>query len=117
MAATLLLDPETWDLTLDASGNVAVAQAPYALAQDASSACRLFRGELWYDTTQGINYSGNILGFQAPISLLRADLIAAAETVPDVTAAKVFVTAIIDRRVVGQVQVFDSSGNLLAANF
>jgi hypothetical protein len=41
-----LLDRSTSDLALDASGNIAVASAPYALAHDAASAIRLFAGEL-----------------------------------------------------------------------
>ena len=54
MPATLLLTPQTWDLTVDASNNIAVAAEPYALAQDAASAIRLFQGEDYYDTTRGI---------------------------------------------------------------
>ena len=40
---TLLLRPDTWDLTLDSAGNIAVAENPYALAQDAASAIKLFQ--------------------------------------------------------------------------
>ena len=53
---TLLLDQTTWDLTLDANNNIALAAEPYAFAQDAASAIRLFQGELWYDTTRGVPY-------------------------------------------------------------
>jgi hypothetical protein len=35
---TLFLNPGPWDLTLDASGNIALAAEPYSLAQDAASA-------------------------------------------------------------------------------
>ena len=65
---TLLLDRATWDLCLDAAGNIATASEPYALAQDASSAIRLFVSEAWYDTTQGIPYFTNILGQAPPIA-------------------------------------------------
>lgn len=41
---TLLLDRATWDLAVDAQGNIAVADVPYATAQDVSSAVRVFRG-------------------------------------------------------------------------
>lgn len=34
---TLLLDQKSWDLTLDAAGNIAVAAEPYAIAQDVAS--------------------------------------------------------------------------------
>ena len=43
---TLLLTTDAWDLTVDVSGNIAVADEPLALAQDAASAIRLFAGEL-----------------------------------------------------------------------
>ena len=44
---TLYLDPQSWDLVLDAAGNIAMAKDPYAKAQDVASACRLFSGELY----------------------------------------------------------------------
>ena len=40
--STLLLDQTEWDLVLDASGNIALASPPYALAQDVASAVRTF---------------------------------------------------------------------------
>lgn len=51
---TLLLDRATWDLAVDAQGNIAVADVPYATAQDVSSAVREFRGECWYNTALGL---------------------------------------------------------------
>lgn len=53
---TLSLDVGAWDLTLDAAGNIALAQPPYAVAQDVASACQTWLGELWYDTTLGVNF-------------------------------------------------------------
>ena len=35
---TLYLDPQSWDLVLDAAGNIAMAKGPYAKAQDVASA-------------------------------------------------------------------------------
>ena len=63
---TLLLDRTQWDLVQDANGNIALATEPYARAQDVASACRLFRGELWYDTAAGIPYFEDILGKSPP---------------------------------------------------
>ena len=116
MSATLLLDTLLWDLTLDASGNIAVATAPYQLAQDAASAIRLFQGELWYDTTQGVPYQ-NILAQNPPLSLLKQQLVDAALTVPDVVSAQCFIASVSGRGVTGQVQVTNSSGVVTAANF
>ena len=106
----------TWDLTLDVNGNIAVASEPYALAQDVASACRTYLGEVYYDTTQGIPYSGQILGQTPPIELLRAQLVAAALTVPDVVSAQVYLT-FVGRVIGGQVQFTDSNGTTQTASF
>lgn len=117
MANTLLLDTETWDLVVDASGNIAMATNPYALAQDAASAIRLFQGELWYDTTQGVPYFADVLGHLPPLPLLKSLLVDAAKTVPGVVAAACFISGISGRSVTGQVQVTDQAGNISAASF
>jgi len=114
---TLLLDTVAWDLVLDANGNIAVASAPYALAQDAASAIRTFAGEVYYDTTQGIPYFGQILGKFPPVSLMKAQFEAAAMTVPSVTAAKAFITGFANRKVTGQVQITDALGATSVAGF
>lgn len=41
---TLKLDNETWDLTIDGNGNIAVADSSEETAQDVASACAMFRG-------------------------------------------------------------------------
>jgi hypothetical protein len=107
---TMLLDRNTWDLVVDAAGNIAVADEPYAIAQDVSSAIRLFLGELWYDTTKGVPYFEQLLGHQPPLGVLKAALTTAALTVPRVTSASVFVTKILDRQIFGQVHVTSDSG-------
>ncbi|RUW74487.1 hypothetical protein [Mesorhizobium sp. M2A.F.Ca.ET.067.02.1.1] len=114
---TLLLDTDTWDLVADASGNIATADEPYALAQDAASAIRLFAGELYYDTTQGIPYFDQILGKAPPVSLMKASFNRAALTVPGVVSAQTFIQSWTDRTVTGQVQVTDAAGNTTAAGF
>ena len=116
MSSTLLLDTQLWDLTLDAAGNIAVATDPYQLAQDAASAIRLFQGELWYDTTQGVPYQ-NILAQNTPLSLLKQQLVDAALTVPDVVSAQCFIASVSGRGVAGQVQVVSSTGATSATNF
>lgn len=110
---TLLLDVGLWDLTLDASGNIAMASAPYSLAQDVASACRTVLGEVYYDTTQGVDYFGQIFGETPPANIFQEMFIAAALTVPGVASA----TCVIEsysaetRTVTGQVQFIDTSGN------
>jgi hypothetical protein len=114
---TLLLSRDNWDLSLDASGNVAMAAAPYALAQDAASAIRLFQGELWYDTGQGVPYFSQILGQAPPIAAMKAAFVTATLTVPGVVSAVCFISGINGRTVTGQVQVVDATGTTTAAGF
>lgn len=114
---TLLLDTGTWDLVLDANGNIAIASPPYSLAQDAASAIRLFQGELWYDTTQGVPYFTQIFGEFPPINYVKAAFINAALTVPGVASAQCFITAVTNRGITGQVQITSTSGQTAVANF
>ena len=118
MAATLLLDQSTWDLCLDASGNIAVATSPYAEAQDAASAIKTFLGECYWDTTIGIPWLQQILGLAPTLALLKALLEAAAETVPGVASAQVFITSLTERGASGQVQVTSkATGQTSVASF
>jgi hypothetical protein len=114
---TLLLDPLSWDLVEDASGNIAVASPPYALAQDAASSIKLFSGELYYDTSQGVDHWGQILGHWPPLSLVKARLAYAAETVPGVVSAVTYLTKFVNRQFTGQVQIKDDTGTTSAAGF
>lgn len=113
MASTLLLDVVAWDMCLDARGNWALAAPPYATIQSVASACKLFLGELYFDTTKGVPYFTDVLGVPYPLALLKSDLVAAALTVPGVLSAVVFLDAVSDRRVTGQVQVETALGLLL----
>ena len=114
---TLLLDRTQWDLVLDASGNIALASEPYAIAQDGSSAIRTFQGEVYYDITLGVPYMAQILGKRPPLSLIKAQMVAAALTVPDAVFAKCYIASIVGRKVTGQVQITDTSGTTTAAGF
>ena len=102
------------DLCLDSSGNIAVAGAPYALAQDAGSACATFLGECYYDTSLGIPYASEVLGHNAPLNLLRAQMVAQALFTPGVVAAQVFFSDITNRVLSGQLQVTDTNGVITA---
>jgi len=115
--STLYLDPTTWDLVLDANGNIAVATEPYSLAQDAASQLRTFKGEVFYDTTQGIDYFGLVLSQPLNLALLRSLLTDAALAVPGIVAAQVFLSDISGRTVHGQVQITDTDGTIAAASF
>ncbi len=120
MASTLLLDRPTWDLVLDAKGNIAVASEPYSLAQDAASAIKTFLGECYWDTTVGVPLLTKVFAGVAPsLALLKSMLVAAAETVPGVASAQVFLSdASPDRGLSGQVQITSAAtGTVTAATF
>jgi hypothetical protein len=106
-ASTLLLDQSTWDLTLNAQGDIAVANPPYSTAQDAASAIMTRLGECYFDTLIGVPWLQQILGQRPSLALLKAQLAAAAETVPDVVpgSAVVYIGSFTARGITGQVQV------------
>lgn len=114
---TLLLDRTTWDLVPNAFGNIAVADEPYALAQDAASAIKLFYGELYYNTAVGVPYFTTILGQAPPLLYIKAQFNLAALTVPGVVAAQSFIESFIDRKIKGQVQVTNEEGVIMTATF
>lgn len=114
---TALLDIVTWDLVVDAGGNIAVASNPYALAQDSASEIRLYQGELYWDTTRGVPYDDQILGKSPPLSYMKKQFVTAAELTPEVVAARAFIQSFVDRKITGQVQVTDKDGVIAAASF
>ncbi len=114
---TLLLDTDRWDVIQDAARNIAVASEPYALAQDAASAIRLFSAELWYDTSLGVPYFSDILGKSPPLQLMKEQFERAALRVPGVVSATCVITSIEGRTVKGQIQILDTSGATQVATF
>jgi hypothetical protein len=103
--ATMLLD-DTWDLTVDAAGNMALApmSPPDNLAQDAASAVRTWLGEEYWNTQIGIPWQ-TILGSVPNLPLLKQQLVNAALTVPGVATAIVFLSSFDNRAISGQIQV------------
>jgi hypothetical protein len=109
MMHTLLLDVQAWDLVLDANNNIAVASEPYSLAQDAASAIKTFLGECYWDTTVGVPWMQSLLAKRPSLPLLKAQLVAAALTVPDVASAIAFISAFTNRTISGQIQVVSAT--------
>jgi hypothetical protein len=107
---TLLLDVSDWDLLLDASGNIALASEPYAVAQDVASALRLFAAELWYNVDKGIPYFTDVFGTTPPVAYFQELMIRAAKTVPTVVSAECIIEAFEGRTVNGQVSFVTSNG-------
>ena len=103
------------DLCLDSSGNIAMCTTPYSLAQDAGCGVATVLGECYYDTSLGIPYQTQDLGYNVPIELLRAQMVAQAMLTPGVVAAQVFFSGIANRVLSGQLQVTDVNGVITAA--
>lgn len=110
---TLLLDVETWDLTLDSGNNIAVSSNPYSIAQDVASAVRTFLGELWYNVNFGVPYLQNILGKMPSPQFMKSKFIDAGLTVPDVDTIVCYLSGVTSARILtGQLQITDVNGKL-----
>lgn len=114
---TLLLDQNIWDLVKDAHGNIALASEPYAIAQDVASAVRVFLGEVWYDTAQGVPYLQQILGKRPPAQFIKDKVAAAGKTTPEVAEIKVTLTGFVDRHLTGQMLIIDTRSRVSIVSF
>lgn len=114
---TLLIDRTANDLVLTLSGDIAVASGGYALAQDAASNIRTFRGECWYNAAKGVPYRAEIQGKAPPLSLVRDAFVRQALAVPGVVKARCYFTDFKGRTLSGQVQVSADGRFFAAAGF
>lgn len=115
--STLKLDPQTWDLTVDALGDIAVDSTSYAVAQDVASAVQTVQGELYFDTTQGIPYRTQVWGQNYVPQLVKAFIEKAALTVPGVKEALATIDLSKSRVLTGDIRVIDENGEALNAHF
>lgn len=111
---TLFLHPETWDLALDVSGNIAVATDDYQQAQDIATSCRVFYGDDYYNKTDGIPYLEEILGRSAfPLSLYQRFIHDRSFLVSGVTSVDVKFHQLNDRLLSGDIIFTNDSGRQL----
>ncbi|ELY2767206.1 hypothetical protein C3O72_02885 [Cronobacter sakazakii] len=113
---TMQLDVSTWDLTLDGNGNIAIADESYSVAQDVASACLVFSGECYYDTTLGIPWKTDVLGKRPTPSFIQQKLQSEALKLPivDQALANVFFDKN-TRSMRGTIRVTDINGNTAQA--
>jgi hypothetical protein len=116
---TLALDPTLWDLTVDVYGNMAtfgdatpgITTGPaIRMAQDAATQCLAFRGEVYYDTTQGVRYD-QILGMVPNMVFITSEFqtqALLAEGVNQCVPALSFVRG--TRQLTGTIYVSDAAG-------
>lgn len=111
---TLYLDPESWDLAIDASRCIALAGDPYATAQTVANACRLWSGEAPFNTDRGIPYATDILGKNPPKQLLASWFEREAKTVPNVQSARAVLESNRNNRALtGQIQCTLTDGTVI----
>lgn len=91
---TLALNNATWDLILDGAGNIATRADSAARTQDVCSACRVFEGEVYYNSSLGVPYLSDVLGEEPNPDSLSAYYITAARTVAGVKDAHLNVTGV-----------------------
>lgn len=107
---TMFLNPTTWDLDVDASGNIAASSLSYAVAQDVASQAMLWQGEAPYSTADGIPYEQSVLGQRPAQATLAAWYQQEALRVPEVASATPVLIYDQARGVTGQIQVTLTDG-------
>lgn len=92
-----------------------MASTTYSTQQDVASAVRTFQGEVWYDTSLGVPYWGQVLGQQPPLSLVKSLVVTEALRVPNVVSARMYVSSFTNRQIQGQIQAKTTSGQILVS--
>ncbi|QDH17396.1 hypothetical protein [Swingsia samuiensis] len=85
---SLLLDRSTWDLVVDANGNLALCDEPYATLQAVACAARCWLGDHFYDTSLGISYQQMSAPGGFPVATLKNQIEQAAASVDGVQSAQ-----------------------------
>lgn len=102
---TIKLDYDTWDLTLDNSGNLATCTGDLAIAQNVATACLVFKGEDIFDSDFGVPYK-NVLGEMPSLSLISAYMAKTALTVENVSKAEPQLEYVAkERKISGQISI------------
>lgn len=81
---TLLLNKDSWDITLDGTGRIALAREEYATAQNVANESRLFTEDAYFIQERGIPHFLAELGRRINAPVLRSYLRRAALQVSDV---------------------------------
>lgn len=110
MPTTLLLDKETWDLSLDDKGYLAVATDEYAIAQNVANAVRLFTKDAYFEQQDGIPHFSIELGHIPSESVVRARINETAKSVAGVVDAVTQLTNFNNRNLEGQIIITTGNG-------
>ena len=108
---TLFLLPTTWDLCLDANGNIAIGTQEYQQAQDIATSCRVFLGDDYYNKNDGIPYLESIMGqSNYPLALYQRNLNDRSLLVEGVETVSITFDQLQDRVLSGTIVFTNSDG-------
>lgn len=113
---TFALDQTTWDLFLDTNGNWGIAENPYSVAQDASTAMRTFLGEKIFATDEGVPYLEELLGKAAPLQLVQSLMDNEALRAPDSKSASTEILESEGGKVTGETKIKTIDGDTLTVS-
>lgn len=114
---SLLLDTDTWDITLNQGGSLATCTGDYALAQDVANRIRLFTDDAYYQPDDGIPHFVLDLGQKVSESLVRARYREQALTVSGVTSATISDLSVSDRVMTGTIEITTENGGTADVDF
>ncbi|MCH5277769.1 MAG: hypothetical protein J1E80_08050 [Desulfovibrionaceae bacterium] len=114
---TLFLDPDTWDLTLDAGGGIATTSESYGIAQNVANAVRLFTKDAFYNPDRGLPHFLMELGVAPDLSVVRGRIRRAAMSVDGVADASVDITGITNRVMEGKISLTTDAGETVDVEF
>lgn len=80
---------DLWDIELDSHGRIRECMGPYAIAQNAANAIKLFTEDAYYNPERGIPHFVVDLGCRLQPSIIRSRFKDAAQGVEGVAAANV----------------------------
>lgn len=101
---SLLLD-KNWDITVDSSGNLAVVDNNYSIAQAVANAVKLFTNDAYFDTQAGIPHFEISLKRNVSTTVVRTRIKEAAESVPGVKSATVNIVEINNNTLQAEIQL------------
>jgi len=99
-----------WDISLDSSGGLAMAEGAERMAQDVACYERTFQGEPYFAITEGVPYLNRELAELPPPELVRERANRRALEVPQVAEAETVLTEFTGRELRGVIYVTSDTG-------
>lgn len=108
----LLLTNE-WDLMDDGGGGIALTPSfAYSVAQKTANEIKLFKGEGWYDRSQGVPHFQDILGVNPNWGYIRTLLLGCALGIDGVTDATIDLYVNDKRQLGGNIFILTQEGEI-----